>query len=208
MRCPGQDKRYWGYDAIYEVRCPKCGEKVELFKDEIRAKCKKCGHIFVNPKVKLGCAVYCKYAAQCLGGLSPELIEKRDEFLKDRVALEVKRHLGKDFKRIGHMVKVARFAEAMAMEEDVMMPAVLIASYLQELNDLNTSKIVLDRLGAREEIRKKVLEILEKLPSAGPSDPMEVKVVHDAISLAEGKNHRNTLFTDSAKRIAKEGGKV
>jgi len=42
VRCPGQDWRLWGKDAIFEVKCPYCGEEVEFFKDDVFRKCPKC----------------------------------------------------------------------------------------------------------------------------------------------------------------------
>ncbi|MBN2402705.1 MAG: hypothetical protein JXN64_09915 [Spirochaetes bacterium] len=70
MKCPGQDTRYWTSNAIFEVKCPSCGNPEEFFKDESSRKCKKCGHRIINPKMDSGCAAYCKFADQCLGELS------------------------------------------------------------------------------------------------------------------------------------------
>ena len=102
MKCPGQDTRYWKPDAVFEVACPQCGKDVEFFKDDTARRCKHCGHRFVNPKMDFGCASYCPYAEQCLGDLPPELLARQEDLLKDRVAIEMKRHFGQDFKRIAH----------------------------------------------------------------------------------------------------------
>ena len=67
MKCPGQDSRYWGEDAAFEVPCPKCGHSVEIFKDESSAKCPACKHRFKNPKLDLKCPEWCAYAKECLG---------------------------------------------------------------------------------------------------------------------------------------------
>ena len=67
MKCPGQDPQNWGFDAIFDVECPKCGAKIELFKDETCRKCKNCGERVINPKVDIGCATHCEYAKQCFG---------------------------------------------------------------------------------------------------------------------------------------------
>jgi hypothetical protein len=117
MKCPGQDTRYWKPGAIFEATCPKCGQEVEFFKDDTTRRCKKCGHRFVNPEMDFGCAAYCQYAQQCIGNLPAELISKREDFLKDRVAIEMKRYFGQDFKRIGHAAHVARYAERIVKEE-------------------------------------------------------------------------------------------
>lgn len=68
MKCPGQDPQYWDRDAIYECPCPSCGAAVEFFKDDARRRCPHCGLRFANPQLDLGCAEWCPYAEQCLGG--------------------------------------------------------------------------------------------------------------------------------------------
>lgn len=93
MKCPGQDTRYWKADAVSEAKCPRCGSDVEFFKDDTTRRCPACGHRFVNPAMDFGCASYCRYAEQCLGALPEEIRAKRDDMLKDRVAIEVKEDL-------------------------------------------------------------------------------------------------------------------
>jgi len=102
MKCPGQDSQYWKPGAIFNVKCPKCETEVEFFKDDTTRKCSKCGHRFLNPQLDFGCASYCQYAEQCIGDLPPELLAQKEDLLKDRVAIEMKRYLKQDFKRIGH----------------------------------------------------------------------------------------------------------
>ena len=111
MRCPGQDMQYWKPGAIFEAKCPHCGQTVEFFKDDTARKCAKCGHRFVNPQMDFGCAAYCPYAEQCLGTLPDGLAAQKENLLKDRVAVEMKRYFKNDFKRIGHASRVARHAE-------------------------------------------------------------------------------------------------
>ena len=65
-KCPGQDSQQWGFDAIFDVECPKCHAQVEFFKDEVRHRC-KCGEIVFNERMDLGCAKWCPSAATCVG---------------------------------------------------------------------------------------------------------------------------------------------
>ena len=106
MKCPGQDTQYWKPGAIYEVKCPEYSHEVEFFKDDTTRKCGHCGHRFVNPKMDFGCAAYCPYAEQCLGTLPEEVVSQKADLLKERVAIEMKRYFGRDFKRIGHASRV------------------------------------------------------------------------------------------------------
>lgn len=171
MKCPGQDTQYWRAGAIFDARCPKCGAGVEFFKDDTTRKCGQCGHRFINPQMDFGCAAYCQYAEQCLGDMPPELVAQKEDLLKDRVAVAVKRHLKSDFKRIGHITRRARHAELLARQGDVNPAVVLIAAYLWDLDvqDLdnttgtrNTSSVraILDQLKAPAPLTEKVCDLI------------------------------------------------
>jgi len=134
MKCPGQDSRNWGPEAIFEAECPKCGGTIEFFKDEGSRRCRKCGHKLLNPKMDFGCAAYCRFASECLGAdMPPELAAKRADLLKDRITAEVKKALGRDFKMIGRLVKMIDHADRIVRSEKVDPAAVLIAARLAVL---------------------------------------------------------------------------
>ena len=99
MKCPGQDSQHWKSGAVFEVKCPKCGTEVEFFKDDPSRKCGNCGHRFLNPDLDFGCASYCQYAEQCIGNLPPELLKDKEDLLKDRVAIEMKRYFQTGFQK-------------------------------------------------------------------------------------------------------------
>jgi hypothetical protein len=194
MKCPGQDTRYWKPGDIFEVDCPHCGNKIEFFKDEATRKCRNCLQKVVNPRMDFGCATYCKYAADCLGDLAPELLAKREDLLRDRVALETKRRLGQDFGRIAHTVKVARYAEQIIQDEKAELALVLAASYLHALEEdvsqpsgvsHTAARQVLEQLGAGPEMVERVVDLIERLKSEDPGDTVSAKVFLDAHLLAE-----------------------
>ena len=66
-RCPGLDIRHWKPEDILEIRCPRCGGKIEFFKDDPCRSCPSCGDVVRNPKLDLGCAKWCKFATECVG---------------------------------------------------------------------------------------------------------------------------------------------
>ena len=66
VKCPGQDSRFWKIDDIRRVPCPKCGAKIEFFKDDRSRKCQECGTRFKNPCLDLGCAKWCPHAKECI----------------------------------------------------------------------------------------------------------------------------------------------
>jgi len=211
MRCPGQDSRYWEAGAIFEEKCPQCGQPVEFFKDESSRRCKNCGHKFVNPKMDFGCASYCKFAEQCLGDLPPELMAKRDDLLKDRVAIEMKKYFQKDFKRIAHATKVARYAEQIVKQEGGDPAIVLPAGYLhdigikeaerkyqssaahyQEQEGPPVARDILTRLGARQELIDEVCDIIGHHHHPRDEETLNFKILYDAdliVNLEE--NHKD-----------------
>ncbi|MDG4475826.1 HD domain-containing protein [Thiovibrio frasassiensis] len=133
MQCPGQDSRYWDANAVFEATCPKCGNSVEFFKDDVSRKCGQCSTRMLNPKNDFGCASYCPYASQCLGSLPPELLAKKQELLKERVGVEMKRYFADDFRRIGHASRVARHAVEIAAKEECNPAVVEITAYLHDI---------------------------------------------------------------------------
>ncbi len=170
MKCPGQDSRFWGAEAIFESKCPECGGPIEFFKDETSRRCRKCSHKVLNPKMDFGCAAYCKYASQCLGGdIPPELLAKRSDLLKDRVAAEVKKTLGRDFKRIGRTLKLVDYTGKIVGGENVDPAAPTLAAYLLALfrplrEDARRMAIdILARTNAPDEVARDVLSILDSI---------------------------------------------
>jgi len=82
---------------------------MEFFKDEPVRTCRSCRNKVQNPKLDLGCAEWCKYAAQCLGEMpgAPEQVGSLCERITDRM----KSHFGEDQRRIDHALAVLEYAE-------------------------------------------------------------------------------------------------
>jgi putative nucleotidyltransferase with HDIG domain len=210
MQCPGQDSRFWGTDAIFDMACPQCGEEVEFFKDEPTRTCKQCGLKIVNPKMDFGCASYCQFAEQCVGDLPPELLAQRRDLFKDRVAIEMKRYFQYDFKRIGHATKVARYAERIVKQEKGDPGVVLPAAYLHDIGIKEAERTygsteahphheqegpaiargIMRRLKAPEEVVEEVCAIIGRHHHPRQQETVNFKVVYDAdliVNLEEKK---------------------
>ena len=65
--------------------------------------------------------------------LPPELIAQKEDLLKDRVAIEMKRYFNKDFRRIGHAMRVARYAERIGKKEGGNLAVILPSAYLHDI---------------------------------------------------------------------------
>ncbi|MDW7710472.1 MAG: hypothetical protein SCH98_08350 [Deferrisomatales bacterium] len=78
-KCPGQDTQQWGFDAIFDVECPKCRKPLEFFKDEVKHRCKGCGEIVFNDRMDLGCAKWCPSAASCVGADNIKALELNEQ---------------------------------------------------------------------------------------------------------------------------------
>lgn len=225
MKCPGQDTQLWTAAAIYEAACPQCGAAVEFFKDDTTRKCPQCGHRFVNPKMDFGCAAYCSYAEQCLGDLPPELVAQKEDLLKDRVAVAVKRHLKSDFKRIGRAARRARHVEEIGRAEGADLPVILIAGYLWDLDDNSVSpgdlpqaRAILNNLKAPEDLSDRVCAMLSLKQDPPAQIDTNLRVAVDAVRIAlleeQAKQHLQDkktleerieceLLTSGAKAYAK-----
>jgi HD superfamily phosphohydrolase YqeK len=218
MKCPGQDTQYWQEGAIFDVKCPKCSHKVEFFKDDTTRKCGNCGHRFINPKMDFGCASYCQYAEQCIGDLPPELLAQKEDLLKDRVAIEMKRHFKSDFKRIGHATRVARYAERIGKSEGGNLAVILSAAYLHDIGIVEAEKkygstaaeyqqkegppiaeSILTKLGAKEELIEEVCDIIGHHHQPRSDDSLNFKVVYDADLLENTDEKQKENPADPAK---------
>jgi len=208
MQCPGQDSRYWDGAAVFEANCPECSSVVEFFKDDNTRKCGKCGHKVLNPRIDFGCASYCQYAEQCLGELPPELLAKKQDLMKDRAAIEMKRYFGSDFKRIAHATRVARHVDEiirLITEQDDGLPTGLnpvvagIAAYLHDIGireaeaKFNSAapkyqhqegppvaREILESLGANEGMVEEVCDIIGHHHHPREEETLNFKVLYDA----------------------------
>lgn len=204
MKCPGQDTLYWKPGAIFEVNCPNCDRPVEFFKDDTSRKCSHCGHRFVNPHMDFGCAAYCPYAEQCLGTLPEEVLAQKEDLLKDRVAVAMKRIFKRDFKRIGQATRRARYAERIAGKARATLPVVLCAAYLRDIGAPqalqkygDTSKehleqespavarAILTALQAKDPLVDAVCTIVGHHRDPAAHAPPELKIVYDADWVAQ-----------------------
>lgn len=208
MQCPGQDSRYWSGEAVFESKCPHCGQAVEFFKDDSQRTCRSCGHKLLNPKMDFGCASYCPYAEQCLGSLPPELAAAKGQLFKDKVAASMRSYFGSDSRRIKHAEAVAEQAAIIGKAESGTDMLVIIAcGYLHDIGikeaerKFNSSlaryqhsegppvaRELLTVLKAQPELIDEVCDIIGHHHSPRETETVNFKVIYDAdliVNIAE-----------------------
>jgi len=156
-----------------------------------------------------GCAAYCQFAEQCIGNLPPELLAQKDDLLKDRVAIEMKRYFKDDFRRIGHATRVARYAERIGKSERGNLAVILSAAYLRDIGILEAEKkhggieaayrekegpaiatSILNKLNAKEELIAEVRDIISHHHQSGADESLNFKIVYDS-DLLENLDEKN-----------------
>jgi len=197
--CPGQDKRFWKADDIFESPCPHCGAAIEFWKDEPRRRCRACGRVAPNPQFDMGCAKWCQFAEACLG----QPVGEADESLCDALIREMKAVFGRDQRRVSHALDVLAHAEKIMVIEGgdplVIRAAAILhdigiheaerkhgssAGPFQELEGPPIARPILECLGVDAARAEQVLQIIGSHPSARGPDTPEFRVVWDADRLA------------------------
>ena len=227
MKCPGQDMRFWKPGDIFDTQCPKCGGRVEFFKDEVRRKC-RCGHEIVNPKLDFGCAQWCSYAEQCVGTVPEEVKERQKaeqkDLLRERIVLEMKKYFGTDFKHVHHAIKVAKVAEQILKMEGGNPLVVMGAAYLhdigihgaerqygshsghyQEMEGPAIAREILERLGVQKEMIDEICDIIGHHHSPREEEKLNFQVLFEADWLV---NIEEEGISKDRKKVEELIGKV
>lgn len=190
---------------------------MEFFKDDSSRKCSACGNRFTNPRLDLGCAAHCPFAEQCLEALPGENGGEADAPLKHRVAVEMKRYFGKDFRRIGHAAKVAQYAERIAETVDADLGVVLCAAYLHDIGIHEAerkyqstaaryqhregppiARRILSQLGADKDLIEEVCDIIGHHHIPRSEETINFKILYDAdliVNMEEQKKERELRAT-------------
>ncbi len=206
MRCPGQDRRYWTEDAVFEVPCPKCGASIELFKDESSGRCPNCACKVRNPRISFDCAQWCAYAEECLGFV-PEREGRPDPgqgALAGRLIRAIKEAPRADQARVGRALALFQHARALLVKEGgdprIVLAAASLLGFLAEPQDpgsqspaqaaspaeaLGEARRILEAVELDDDIAECVCRILETFRTGGELDTMEFRVVRDACTLAK-----------------------
>ena len=73
--CSGRSN--FGTPTLRVMKCPDCGEEIEIFSTDVKAECPGCGHVMYND-INI-CIRYCAHAEECVGTeLYNKLVRYRD----------------------------------------------------------------------------------------------------------------------------------
>lgn len=221
-KCPGQDRRNWKPEDIFEHNCPHCQAPVEFWKTDARVKCPGCGEHIMNPKFNLGCALWCAYAEQCVGDIS-QIFEQRPEALRDRLELEVRRYFIGESERLKYTLEACAIASSLLEKEPQAEPPVIIGAVLlhdsgyaycketmPEGDDLNTcikeksveiaTKIMKEVLKIPVPVQEKVKELIT-LNGALPESSLNADLFLDIKDLAAARVAVTTgTWTEAARQ--------
>lgn len=190
MKCPGQDSRYWGADAVKDAECPACGAVVEFFKDESKGRCPACGFRFRNPGLDLGCAEWCPHASACVGTL--DRADGPGHSVVDQLILHVKAlpEVPEETRQRGLRALVQ--AQNLLLEEPGTPRVVLAASLLHGLGHAAPPAESLQQAGLDRVSLIQVGELLASLDDhgdAGAADAGQAvgdaRLVADAVTIAD-----------------------
>lgn len=218
-KCPGQDRRFWKPDDVYEVPCENCGQTIEFFKDDPRRRCSGCGTLNLNPKILSGCAKWCAFAKECLGFDPHE--GDAEESVCDRLILEMKKVFGADQKRITHALKVLNYADDLLKKEGNASPVVVKAAAVlhdigikraeerygsaagrhQETEGPPIARAILEDCGLSEDVIEHVCRIIANHHSARDIDTPEFRIIWDADWLVNFADEYPEAAGDRAREL-------
>jgi putative nucleotidyltransferase with HDIG domain len=149
--------------------------------------------------------------------------EKKD-LLRERIALEMKKYFGTDFKRVKHAIKVAKYAEQILKIEGGNPLVVMGAAYLhdigiheaerkygspsgryQEIEGPPIAKEILERLNVPQEMMDEICEIIGHHHSPKEEETLNFQILFEADWLV---NIEEDGITSDRKGLEKLIGKV
>jgi len=204
-KCPGSKGFRQPRPEI--IKCPSCGEEVEIWTDEIRAICPKCKRVVMRQEGP-SCLDWCRYAKECVGEKTyARYMKNKAITLKQKLIEELEKYFGNDAKRIKHAKDVMHFAEELLKEESgdwhIVIPAAILhdigikeaerkygssAGHYQEKEGPPIAKKILLKIGFKKEDINEICQIIAHHHSPGKINTQNFKLLYDADSLCNLKD--------------------
>jgi ribosomal protein S27AE len=195
--CPGSKLIRQPKPEMFD--CPNCGAEVEIWTDEVRGACARCGTTVMRYQDQ-SCLEWCKLAKSCVGEAAyNNFMENRTQTIKDKLLHDMELIFGDDRKRIDHAKKVMQCVQQILRKEKgdwhILMPASILhdigikvaeekygssESSLQEKEGPGVARKLLLRLGLRMEDVDEICEIIAHHHSPGVVDTENFRILYDA----------------------------
>ena len=226
MRCPGA--RFIRQPEPELFRCRSCGWEVEIWTDELKRACPKCGNE-VTRLTEMSCIEWCKMAGECVGEPQFEqYMANRVRTWKSKLLERVDEHFRKDSRRKEHARNVLLIAEELMAEgggdPHIVVPAAILhdigikeGEEGHDRRGAELSKKILLREGFQMEHVEEICEIIAHHHSYDYTDTMNFKIVYDADRIVNLEDHTDrfelqeieetighTFLTSTGKRLARE----
>jgi hypothetical protein len=159
----------------------------------------KCGGLARNPKFNPACAAWCAYADKCLGEVA-EVYRRQPEVLREKLLLEVNRHLKEFPAERQAALAAASFAAELSKEEGGSPLVVTAVVLLKEIalatqpgggtvagDSLAAARKIMAALDLPPEVGDEVVEILEALLADRATGRLNECLARDALRLAGWK---------------------
>ena len=184
-KCPGQDRRYWKPEDIFEDVCPNCGNILEFWKTDIRVRCEKCRRLVSNPRFDLGCAAWCPYAEYCLGDVAKGY-GKPDSFL-EKIRAAMKQILNEEAwaKLQGVLPVVERLSAERGAELLVTALAACFKVIKDSMDEKTAEKTIAElpgKIGLPHLVVEEARQVLAELEE-GNLRSLPVRMLHKALKL-------------------------
>jgi len=216
-KCPGQDKKIISAESL---KCSSCGYEIEVFSDEIKIRCPKCGQISTK-QVLPSCVDWCRCAAECVGPDSYlKHLKTKTILLKEKLIKELEQYFGSDLKRINHAKRVLDFSEELLRNEGgdwyIVVPAAILhdvgikaaeekygsnAGHLQEKEGPGIAKKILLKLGVNLKDIDEICQIIAHHHSPGKINTQNFKILYDSDWLVNLKDEVDLKDKDRIKNI-------
>lgn len=217
--CPGSKK--FKNPEPENIKCPNCGENVEIWTDEIQAICPKCKSTILRPQEGASCLDWCKYAKECIGEVTyNKYMQNKAITVKEKLIGELEAYFGNDKKRIAHAKKVMGFAEELLRQEKadwhIVIPASILhdvgikiaeqkygssAGHYQEKEGPDEAKKILLKLSLKKEDIEEIYLIIANHHSPGKVNTQNFKVLYDADWLVNLKDEVDSGDREKLKAI-------
>jgi len=224
--CPGA--RIFRQPKPESFPCPGCGSEVEIWTDEFRRPCPRCGRV-VFRDAGLGCLEWCAMAEQCLGEQAyGDFMRRKRSTVRERLLAEIAEHFGADRRRIDHAKAVLEHAEEILRAGDaadwhIVVPAAILhdvgikaaeekygsaAPRYQEAEGPPIARRMLLRLDYNRDHVREICNIISHHHSPRRGETPNFQVVHDADSLVNDRRRIMDgedlgFYTDAAADIAR-----